>query len=353
MPSSVRNLFSGVSTSQELIKCLPKIFNASVVVDSGHTIVAVHDDILRLLNYAAFELIGKNIGTIVASETFEKRIRTLLLKSTFQNTPISFLNSDCKPVMFKVSGFHLGLITGIDHLHVLQLTEIVEVQEVNTPIDDFIYRAAHDLRGPLATIKGLINLLHANQLPDEARELVRLLHFQTEKMDQRLFELRYISGIPRERTMRSYNINFTNVETELREVIVKNSFLDDAINFKFNAPQKLKGRCNEQLVTSVTVHILEFILNFPVAALPPGICVTIEERPLSLWIQVSFSGFNIDKESADAMAGDKFLYSDLMSYPRLVNYFAARKIATELNGTLEVNLGQKNEIVLEVPLDVL
>lgn len=352
MPSQVRNLFSGTLTSQELTKCLPKIFNSSVVVDAQQTIVAVHESVLKCLNYTSLELIGRNIIDI-ANDTFESRLKSLLLKSAFQNTPISFLNNSGKPVMFKVSGFHLGLVSDIDDLHVLQLTEISDVQDSSTPMDDFIYRAAHDLRGPLATIKGLVNLLNGRHLPDEFKEIVRLLHFQTEKMDQRLFELRYIAGIPREGSKASYEINFTKVETVLRDVIVKNSFLDDSIYFKFNAPQTFNGRCNEHLITSVSVHILEFILNFPVAALPAEIKFTFEERPLSLWIHVTFSGFNIDKESRDAMAGYKFLYSDLMSYPRLVNYFAARKIATELNGTLEVSFGTNSSIILEIPLDVL
>lgn len=352
MQKSVRQLFSGISTNQELIKCLPRIFNASVVVDLHHTVVAVHDNILKSLNFRCFELIGKNIRDLVANDTFELRLKSLLLKSTFQNASISLLNRTYKPVMFRVSGFHLGLVTDIDHLYVLQLTEVCDIQEANTPLDDFIYRAAHDLRGPLATIKGLINLLGSNYPPEEFGEIVRLLHFQTEKMDQRLSELRYISGIPQERSKPSYNINFTKVETVLREVIVKNAFLDDAINFEITAPQTLNGRCNEQLITSVTVHILEFILDFPVATLPPEIRFTFEERPLSLWVHVTFSGFSIDQESREAMADDEFLYSVLMSHPRLVNYFAARKIATELNGTLEVIFGSVNVIILEIPLDV-
>ena len=65
-----------------------------------------------------------------------------------------------------ISGFYMGLISDINNKIILivrktQLTVVVNEnpQKTEIEIDNFIYRAAHDLRGPLATIKGLIDLI--------------------------------------------------------------------------------------------------------------------------------------------------------------------------------------------------
>lgn len=57
-------------------------------------------------------------------------------------------------------------ITSIKNYEQLLESNNMALQKVNSELDTFIYRASHDLRGPLATMKGLVSLIEANN-PDD------------------------------------------------------------------------------------------------------------------------------------------------------------------------------------------
>lgn len=342
------NVFSSIFSRDDVVGRLTMIFSSSIILDLKYNIVAVHESVLKNLQYESHELVGKNIGTLISNQACLLRLKALLSRGTFQGSLIGFKDSMDAPITFNVSGFHLGLISSINHLQILQVAPTEGPSLSETSLDNFVYHSAHDLRGPLATIKGLISLLQATPLTEESEEIVRLLRFQTEKMDQRLFELHYVSGLSMDSPSPSYDINFTDLETKLREVTVKNAFLD-SIEFKFSAPGKISGRCNEHLLATLIVHIQEFILEFSVTTLRPCIEFQFRETPTSLLLSVTFCGFAIDDSLKGVIGDDRFFYSDLVAYPRLVNYYAACKAATELNATLLVQFGTPNSINLEIP----
>ncbi|HEU5291328.1 MAG TPA: ATP-binding protein, partial [Cyclobacteriaceae bacterium] len=55
---------------------------------------------------------------------------------------------------FASKGFAEGILFDISEQH----TQMLELQRVNTELDNFTYHASHDLRAPIATILGLVNL---------------------------------------------------------------------------------------------------------------------------------------------------------------------------------------------------
>lgn len=55
---------------------------------------------------------------------------------------------------FASRGFAEGVLFDISEQH----TQMLELQRVNTELDNFTYHASHDLRAPIATILGLVNL---------------------------------------------------------------------------------------------------------------------------------------------------------------------------------------------------
>src|SRR5690606_36945265 len=106
-----------------------------------------------------------------------------------------------EPVKVVVSGFYLGLISEINGYIILKVKLLEdnsflknELVTKKRELDSFIYRTAHDLRGPIATIEGLVNLLKMRQNEHEVDELTSLIELHADNLDDRLFRLLYIAN---------------------------------------------------------------------------------------------------------------------------------------------------------------
>lgn len=58
-----------------------------------------------------------------------------------------------------------------------------ELTEANTVLDKFVYSCSHDLKGPLASIKGLIRLAEKSSRNDITDECLHLINESVERMD--------------------------------------------------------------------------------------------------------------------------------------------------------------------------
>lgn len=58
-----------------------------------------------------------------------------------------------------------------------------ELKKINAELDQFVYSAAHDLRAPIANVKGLIQLIRTEEVSDQALEYINLQDKSLEKLD--------------------------------------------------------------------------------------------------------------------------------------------------------------------------
>ena len=135
----------------------------------------------------------------------------------------------------------MGLISDINNKIVLIVRKTQPTVANDNPentkieIDKFIYRAAHDLRGPLATIKGLIDLIKIRENNDELDRLIQLVDSHANVLDERLFQLAYMAQYYKEEKIANDEIIFHTIETRLRKIIEKNAFVD-FLEFNFSSP---------------------------------------------------------------------------------------------------------------------
>ena len=87
------------------------------------------------------------------------------------------------------------IINGVDitELKKTQKTIVAknqELQKLNNELDNFVYRVSHDLRGPLLSIKGLVNLiLSVEELDDNLLEYIHLIDTSTTRLDGTIQEI--------------------------------------------------------------------------------------------------------------------------------------------------------------------
>jgi signal transduction histidine kinase len=332
---------------------LVSIFVDSIVIDTQYKLQVISQNILDLLGYSLQELRGRNFNFLTGEHTSEKRIQNALTSGLFEDHDFVIYTKLRKAVPVRISGFYLGLISDINGRIVLQVRRSGEVPDLQrnlrtAAIDDFIYRAAHDLRGPLATVKGLINLLKI-QIKEEDREsIISLLEAHANKLDERLFQLAYLTEPPRQDTESINQISFDLLETRLRRIIEKNAFVD-FLELHVNSPENRLSGIDEALFYPLCENLLYHILSQHMKA-NCQISYSAALSPNELKMSIAAQGFEVCDTIIDGLNQPEFSYTDLVQYPKMVNLYAARKLALQLNAIIDTTIISKDNQQINVTI---
>ena len=80
----------------------------------------------------------------------------------------------------------LEIVKRISRLMALALQKEQYLTELNTrneELNNFVYKVSHDLRGPLSSIEGLINIIRLNKQDDTLKKYIELIHNRVRKLD--------------------------------------------------------------------------------------------------------------------------------------------------------------------------
>lgn len=308
-----------------------------------------------MFEFTSDELYGKSIS--IVGPGIQPMVTDQLAKGYFENALLQFVTRSKINIVVNCSGFYLGLISDINGYivltvkfsddHVLQKELIRKTQE----LDSFIYRTAHDLRGPLATVKGLINLLKMRDDDSEVDEFIRLIDVHAEKLDDRLHKLVYLSETHEKAVPSKGLLNLDSLSDTLRET-VKNNYSGVELSISIAAQEEIRG-VNESLITSMTNNLLLYVLSLPVEMeCSIRICFSVNAGLLK--VEVDGLGFYASEQVRKGIRQSSFVYNDMMSYPLLVNYYAAQKLAIQLSAIIEVEFRTSfdQHIQVSVPLQI-
>ena len=164
-------------------------------------IEAINPTYCQLLGYSKEELLHQPFHSVVHSEDLDKVEQMLALMATHQ--PLNYMHE--KRLLTKVgqtifaqqnisilydgeldSYYAIDVITDLSAKKrlILDLEKALsELKERNFELDQFVYRTSHDLRSPLATILGLINLIKLEKIPKVIKEYISLAENRVLKLD--------------------------------------------------------------------------------------------------------------------------------------------------------------------------
>lgn len=355
MNPDTENLSSRVISEAEVKQKLPSIFVDSIVVDQHFNIFTVSDNVLEILEFSLNQICGKNINYLSGTHDLMAELKEKLKNGFCEETNIVLYNKSNKRVNTRISGFYLGLVSDINGYIILKVNNAGEMRIADglpeprrIELDKFIYRAAHDLRGPLATIKGLVYLLKMRENNLEVDKMVDLLVEHTNKMDQRLFQLVYLAEADHETETPSYTVNFNTIEATLRRVVDQNS-CPEFIELTFQAP-KTVGNLNEVLLKNLLSNFLLHLLSLPKLAMKSQTIFHVRKKS-KLVITIEASGFDVNDNLRTAMRHSDSIYTDVFHYPQLINFYAAQKIIAQLDASMQIEYlsEQNHRIVLAIP----
>ncbi len=341
--------------SEEAIKQrLGSIFVDSIVLKTDFSIEVVSKNLEELLEFTIEELRHKPIDYI--GSEIRRQVEDHLNHGYFEDLTVELNTKSNVGIQVNLSGFYLGLISDINGYIILKIKlpedHILqkELYKKTRELDSFIYRTAHDLRGPLATVKGLINLMKIRRDNDEIDELIRLVEIHAEKLDDRLHKLVYLADTHEVPSVPKGCLNFLALETSLRATL-ENNYQD--ITLEMSAPEavtEIEG-VNEFLATALMNNLFLYALSLPLKE-RGFLKVDLSIKKDFLRVEIRTFGFIVSEHVRKAIRQSTFLYNDMLTYPLLVNYFAAQKVAMQLNTFIKIDFrsDEEQEFFLSIPI---
>ena len=123
-------------------------------------------------------------------------INSIKEKGKAENIELQITKGDGTPIWVSFSIQHYPE-EGVLETIAIDITEmknnLLELEKVNFELDSFVYHASHDLRSPLRSVMGLLNIYNGESNPSVKAECIEMIEGSVKRLDNLVVELLSIS----------------------------------------------------------------------------------------------------------------------------------------------------------------
>jgi signal transduction histidine kinase len=338
-------------SSDDLFSILLAIFPDTIFLNLQFNILSLGGSIAADLGYSERELEGSSIQ--VLSDELPTVIGHRLLNGYFEEEKFHVRTKDGEQLMAGLSGFYTGLLTDVNGFIVLRFRNLDGVKsfykklEAKTDeLDQFIYQAAHSLRGPLATIKGLTRIGKAEGSHDkgEMEYIVNQIGVFSEMLDEQLHRLTFLAEVDKEE-QEPREMDFTKIDGKLRETVEQHS-PDRVVNFTSSFEANSFHKTNDALLCSLLINLFSFLVSQPKKS-ENNLRLELFVDETSTEILIRLHGFSFSEEKRKILADEAHSYAELLRRPDMLFCYAAHKILVKMHGGISFNfLSNEDQVVI-------
>jgi PAS domain S-box-containing protein len=205
----------------------------------------------------------------------------------------------------------------------------------NQELETFIYRASHDLRGPLASIIGLANLSKMEITDELALKYLDMIGTGTEKLDYTLTELVKAMEI---RNIKDFN-NEIDFETLLKEALLKFEFFPGYSRLKIKTDVSIKKPfvTNRIILETILQNLIENSIKYQnYNSTESFLKIRVSDHKDGITIVVEDNGIGIEKSIQSRIFEMYFRGSSELKGSGLGLYLVKKGIE-KLNGRIDLN----------------
>lgn len=235
-----------------------------------------------------------------------------------------------------------------ENLETLVYQRTALLEKAHKEMDIFLYKASHDLQGPICSIIGLCNLA-THTVNEEGRELLQRTYNTAFAMDRMLKKLKVISEInrPGEPTEVRLQEELSMLHSAFRQFIH-----DNRIKFAIHCDPTIAIVAHRDLLHTALVNLVENALHFSVlrSGITPEVTLKCTPQVNSLQISIVDNGVGIPPEAREKV-WDMFYIANENSAGNGLGLYIVRKCVQAMNGyiSLESEENSYTRIVIVIP----
>ncbi|OFY83938.1 MAG: hypothetical protein A3K10_03585 [Bacteroidetes bacterium RIFCSPLOWO2_12_FULL_31_6] len=230
-----------------------------------------------------------------------------------------------------------GKIIGSIGIH-SDITKRKEMEEnliaSNNELEIFIYKASHDLRGPLASIMGLVNVSNYEIKDELSRRYMDMIGSSTQKLDHTLLEL--VKTMKIKDTERfDDQIDFKNlIETKLSEFEFFKDFEKLKIDINIYASDKFYS--NKFLIETILHNLIENAIKYQSGTEPQSyLKIDVADQPNGIQIIIEDNGIGI-KSSVQGLIFDMYYKAVETSRGSGLGLYLVKKCVEKLDAEIDL-----------------
>lgn len=337
---------------ENLIKIIPSI----IVLDQDLMIKSVSMDVAKLLYYQPEEMLGCEILEILqpSDYSFLNSINELKRMGYFETKKISLLNRYSKEVSVEISGFYLGLLSDTSNSIILNVRDIDKLKTFqnlfNDKVSEFnelVYRTYHDLRGPVATVQGLLNIAKYNENDSDHDKTFKLIKESTDILNSRLANISAIFDSGYLDKSKIEDANFHSIE-KIAQKLFKSQFPDHNVLFSLTVKEVTSSMVNNELLNSIFKNIILSISNSKTSKDDPTIKVNIQSFHNVVQIKCDLTGFNVDYSRYEKILNHEFNFSEIINDENLLRIYILNNQIQKHNGNIYSTIPDGNHWVIDI-----
>ena len=292
-------------------------------------------------------IMNKGINAITQEE------RTLLQEKWIQNreppnlTPLYILLGVLFVVIAGYSLWSISLRRQVNQKTSELSNSNEKLRQALNELDTFVYRASHDLNGPVSTLKGLVELSKTGDKVDHDK-IFESINTTVKKLDETLLKLLTINVINRPVDY-SEEINLSQVlsswSTKFKE---RNP--DTLFNINIDIPDVLMLVADPELLMVIFNKMMKNSLAYTHEETPEITIKCIGKRTNSLQLEFIDDGIGIDKEIRNKIF-HVFYRGTELSQGNGLGLYIVREVLDKMGGTISVTDNEPKGVkfIIDIP----
>lgn len=241
-------------------------------------------------------------------------------------------------------------ITDLKRVQADVVNKNVELKKINAELDNFVYSISHDLRSPLLSIKGILDLIiEKGGLDENNLRYIQMADLSAGRLDGTIQEILEYS--------RNARLELKLTEFDVKEMI--NSIFDD---LRFSDPEEIKFELNiegppllfsdKYRVNTLLKNIIGNSVKYKRSHIPDSfVRVYVFREANNIVIKVVDNGEGISEKNIDKIF-DMFYRGTSKSVGTGLGLYICKEILIKLSGTVDVESvrGEGTTMKLTLPL---
>jgi PAS domain S-box-containing protein len=300
----------------------------------------------ELCGYNSLELIQKKLPATLFPNTILQLVdddaknksshESITHQYEIQVTPKSGSKKWCMlncSVIYDDDGHYSGLLATYSDITDRKGTE-EKLQLARTELNTFIYKSSHDLKGPLASIIGLLNLLEKDKSAEHLDQFTGMMRQSAEKLDKMLNELLNVVRIKRDKIypeLVDFNLVIKSV---LKSLSNEEGFKEITKNIHVDVTNSV--RTDKRLLHFILANVIDNAIKFRSTEKAPVVNVTIRDLLHGVTIEVIDNGIGFDEKTQENIF-TMFTRGSIASKGNGLGLYVVKNAIDRLGGAVQVS----------------